>query len=173
MDEQEIIIGIKKGNPAAYRQLFLKYYPIIYRFLLRLTHDEETAKDIAQEIFMKIWINRSCLDPKLSVKNLIFVMAKNAAFNYLKSKGRLAVNIEDKDFADNKTCEANLEYSELKSSLDQRIDAMPEQRKRIFTMSRYQQMSNKEIADKLGLSVRTIEKHLELALRDIKDIYPS
>lgn len=173
MDEQEIIIGIKKGNPAAYRQLFLKYYPTIYRFLLRLTHDEETAKDIAQEIFMKIWINRSCLDPKLSVKNLIFVMAKNAAFNYLKSKGRLAVNIEDKDFADNKTCEANLEYSELKSSLDQRIDAMPEQRKRIFTMSRYQQMSNKEIADKLGLSVRTIEKHLELALRDIKDIYPS
>lgn len=173
MDEQEIIIGIKKGNPAAYRQLFLKYYPIIYRFLLRLTHDEETAKDIAQEIFMKIWINRSCLDPKLSVKNLIFVMAKNAAFNYLKSKGRLAVNIEDKDFADNKTCEANLEYSELKNSLDQRIDAMPEQRKRIFTMSRYQQMSNKEIADKLGLSVRTIEKHLELALRDIKDIYPS
>lgn len=173
MDEHDIIIGVKKGNPAAYRQLFLQYYTMVYRFLLRMTHDEEAAKDISQEIFMKIWINRNWLDPNHSVKSLIFVMAKNAAINYLKSKGRLAVNIEDKEFVDSKSTETDLEYSELKSTLDHRIESMPEQRKRIFTMSRYNQMSNKEIADKLGLSVRTVEKHLELALRDIKDIYPS
>jgi len=173
MEEKDIIIGLREGSTAAYRQLFLSYYPLIYRFLLHLTHDKEEAQDIAQDIFMKIWLNRSKLDPDHSVKSLIFVMAKNAAFNYLKKSGRITVNVENVDIAESRTCESELEYLELKTILDNRIDAMPEQRQRIFMMSRDRQMSNKEIADELGLSIRTVEKHLELAMRDIKDIHPA
>ena len=69
-DESKIAIGIKKGNQNAFKQLFLEYYSTICHFLFRVLGDFDVAEDVAQDIFMKIWLRRSTLDENKSVKSL-------------------------------------------------------------------------------------------------------
>lgn len=171
MTEKELTESIKKGNTAAYRQLFLQYYVIILRFLERLVG--ESASDIAQDIFMKVWINRQRLDPDKSIKSYLYVLAKNEALNHIKRSGRYSDGSINEDLPSCENIEQKVEYIELRTALENRIEAMPPKRKLIFRMSRYSQMSNQEIADTLNLSVRTVEKHLELARKDIEDIKPA
>lgn len=64
MNDKELAKGIKKGSVSAYRELFLRYYSIIYHFILRYVKNHDEASDVAQDIFMKVWINRQRLDPE-------------------------------------------------------------------------------------------------------------
>lgn len=173
MTEKELTEGIKRGNSATYRQLFLQYYAIILRFLQKFVGQSEAASDMAQDIFMKVWINRHRLDPDKSIKSYLYTLAKNEALNYMK-RARHAINstLSDDLPASDKT-ENLVEYVELRTALGRKIDEMPPMRKLVFQMSRYSQLSNQDIADKLNISVRTVEKHLELARKDIENIKPA
>lgn len=168
MTDQEITAGIKNGNMPAYKQLFLKYYVPIRRFLTVILNDFETAQDVAQDIFLKVWLNRDGLDLNKSIKSLVYTMARNTAVNHLRQKsGKLAGDIEDYVVTSSETTE-KVEADSLQSYILLRIMKMPQKRRRIFMMSRYDGMKNKEIAARLGLSVRTVEKHIELALKDLR-----
>lgn len=74
--------------------LFHRYYVVVMRFIWKLLKDRETAEDVAQNIFLKIWQGRNCLDSKRSIKNLLFTMAKNESINILKSTRMLTVRLE-------------------------------------------------------------------------------
>jgi len=173
MTEKELVEGIMKGSSAVFRQMFLQYYVIIFRFIDRFVHNHDSAKDIAQDIFMKVWVNRHRLNPEQSIKSYLYVLAKNAALNHIKHESHKSEswdvetleNVEDSRGAD-----SALQFIELSDVVRQKIDSMPPQRQTVFRMSRYSQMSNKEIAETLGLSVRTVEKHLELAKKDMQTI---
>lgn len=168
-DNHNIVCGIKNGDQAAYKQLFLNYYSTICRFLFRIVNDFNAAEDVAQGIFMKVWLNRSNLDETKPIKNLLYVMAKKAALNLLRQKKSL--NIADSDYRHLESGSYSDDYIIYKESFESVancVSAMPEQRKKIFMMSRVEQLPNKEIAKLTNLSVRTVEKHLELALKDIK-----
>ena len=168
MTDREITEGIKKGNMLAYKQLFLKYYVPVRRFLTVILSDFEMAQDVAQDIFLKVWLNRDGLSEEKSIKSLVYTMARNTAVNHLRQKsGQLAGDIEDYVVTSSETTE-KVEADSLQSYILLRIMKMPQKRRRIFMMSRYDGMKNKEIAARLGLSVRTVEKHIELALKDLR-----
>ncbi|MBQ0025201.1 MAG: RNA polymerase sigma-70 factor [Bacteroidales bacterium] len=168
-DESNIIIGIKKGEQIAFKQLFLEYYSTICHFLFRILNDFSLAEDVAQEIFMKIWIKRLSLDESKSIKGLLYVMAKNAALNLLRQKKQHIVRgIGDLNLASDKRADDAAQLKDLANSIADCIESMPAQRQKVFIQSRVGQMSNKEIAELTNLSVRTVEKHLELAMKDIK-----
>ena len=96
MTDREITEGIKKGNMLAYKQLFLKYYVPVRRFLTVILSDFEMAQDVAQDIFLKVWLNRDGLSEEKSIKSLVYTMARNAAINNLKQTGAKKVgDIED------------------------------------------------------------------------------
>ena len=92
--DDKIIEGIIRGDVEAYRMLFHRYYVVVMRFIWKLLKDRETAEDVAQNIFLKIWQGRNCLDSKRSIKNLLFTMAKNESINILKSTRMLTVRLE-------------------------------------------------------------------------------
>lgn len=92
--DDKIIEGIIRGDVEAYRMLFHRYYVVVMRFIWKLLKDRETAEDVAQNIFLKIWQGRNCLDSKRSIKNLLFTMAKNESINILKSARMLTVRLE-------------------------------------------------------------------------------
>ncbi len=90
-----------KGNVSAYEFLFRKYYGTVYCFVRNMLKDRSAAEDIAQNIFMRIWLNRASLHPDKPIKHLLFVMAKNEALDVLKSKysksALLSTDVHDKE----------------------------------------------------------------------------
>ena len=160
-----------KGNVSAYEFLFRKYYGTVYCFVRNMLKDRSVAEDIAQNIFMRIWLNRASLHPAKPIKHLLFVMAKNEALDVLKSKysksALLSTDVHDKEL-ENGDADKRVMMLETASGIKDIIAKLPPQRRTVFVLSRYNNLSNKEIAGRLGLSVRTVEKHLELALRELR-----
>lgn len=173
MTEREIISGLKESSIAAYRQLFMEYWSVIRRFLSKMLNDNILAEDIAQNIFMKVWLNRKKLDENKSIKTYLYVLAKNEAINHIKRESR-SISLSDAVYVPlTSETQETLDFRELDGIIRRRIALMPSQRRMIFEMSRRENLSNKEIAEKLNISVRTVEKHIELALKDLKNVVSS
>jgi len=167
MNESEILKGIINSDIRAYEQLFVRFYGIIKGFLIKMNIRVEHAEDIAQDIFMKVWINRQSLDADKSIKALIYKMAKNAALNQLKLDQRHKKEDLDMETPGGYLPDLIVEYEEAKTHMTKIINNMPPMRRKVFSLSRLQHMPNKDIALMLNISVRTVEKHIELAMRDI------
>ena len=170
LSDSELIAAVKAGDERAFDALFLRWYPQVRKFLLILVKNKALAEDLAQTVFMKVWLYRDRLDPAKSLKNYLLVLSKNGALDVFKSKRFLTTDVKDAPIekAGGDRAEYRMEYGEAYSRIVRAVEEMPDQRKQIFKMSRFQSMPNDRIAAELGLSVRTVEKHIQLALKDIR-----
>ncbi len=162
--------GGGNADLKAFERLFHRYYPMLLNFLAGFVKSRPEAEDIAQNCFMKLWINRFSLSPDQSVKNYLFVLARNEAINVLSSRRskNIPITAQYESVPHLDILDHWLTFTETNILLRKNIDALPPQRQIIFKMSRYGHMSNMEIAVNLNLSVRTVEKHIELALKDLR-----
>ena len=155
----------------AFERLFHRYYPMVLNFTASLVKNQAVAEDIAQNCFMKLWLNRFSLHPSQSIKNYLCVLSRNDSINYLRSARSKSVGLGSQ-FESHMQNPNNVEdwmtFAETNIRLRHNIEALPPKRRAIFMMSGYEHMSNMEIAVKLNLSVRTVEKHIELALKDLR-----
>ena len=158
------------ADKAAFERLFHRYYPMVLNFTKGLVKNPVVAEDIAQNSFMKLWLNRFSLQSDLSVKNYLCVLSRNESINYLRSVQVRNVTLgeQPEPHQQNQPVEDWLNFAETNTILRNNIEALPPQRRMVFMMSRYEHMSNLQIAVKLNLSVRTVEKHIELALKDLR-----
>lgn len=171
-EEQLLLSGLKKGDMSSYEILFHRYYPAYYRFARGILKDNGAAEDIVQNVFMKIWIHREELNETMSVKNYIYVLSKREIFNYLRAKYNTHVVLTEDMLMLEQASNSNdstSDYRELREAVQSVINTMPPKRRSVFCLSRFKSLTNQEIADKLGISIRTVEKHIELALRTFKE----
>lgn len=163
--------SIQQGDFEAYKRLFVRYYAVVRTFVGGFVKDEEVAKDIAQDVFMKLWQYRNSIDCTLSIKHYIFLLARREVCSWFRTKReqmyRNSEDVESVQISDD-SLQQSLERGDLQSTIERIIDAMPPQRKTVFRLSRIDGLSNKEIAEHLNISVRTVDKHIELALQNIK-----
>lgn len=175
-EERQLLARLIRGDMAGYEVLFHRYYPTFFTFIKGMTKDSALSEDIAQNIFMKVWINRETLDAEKSIRNYLFVLAKYEVYNYFRSKSRLVVPIDSGVEVKAPQFNDTYETIALKETIDiveDIVNRMPPRRQNIFRMSRFKHIPNKEIADELNLSVRTVEKHLELAIRELRTHLPT
>ena len=170
--DKQLIRAIKNGDTKSFSKLFEKYYDKYFSFACALLHDTDAAEDVLQNVFLKIWLGRERLDENRSIENYLLVSVSNEIFDWLRLKyNQVVVHEEDVEKEDvSADIEASLAWAETSDKMDAIIRKMPPQRQRIFLMSRYSNMSSKDIADSLDLSVRTVERHIYLALKDLKSI---
>lgn len=161
--------GLASGNYDDYKALFEKCYGKLLFFASSILKDKQAAEDIVQEQFMKLWNNRHTINKCTSVESYMYVMTKNASINYIKSHSNMVsiTNEEPEDVP--LDLERGIDISILENKMLELIDLMPPKRKNVFIMSKIEGVSNKEIASKLGISVKTVDRHLEIAKSYIKN----
>ena len=170
MVDSRLIELHREGDPLSFEILFQKYYVRFYNFVFNLTKNSQAAEDIIQNVFMKIWINRASLRPDQSIHNYIYVLSKREMLNHIRDR-KAYVQVERLVMTEQPSEEVTDQSMALKE-LDERIRRfiadMPEQRRKVFLLSRYRGLTNKEIAEMMGLSVRTVDRHINLALTSLK-----
>ena len=168
-DATNLLQSIASGDNEAFKTLFDMFFPKVKVFLVKFLKDDKAAEDIAQDIFVKIWSLGPSLPEIKSFNTYIYRMTKNAAINYLRDK-KFSVEISDLMILDEKDVEQEYYRKEKELLIRLMVEQMPPQRKKIFTMSRYQGLSNDEIARKLGISKHTVENSLSISLKELREL---
>ena len=163
---QRLIIG----NHDAFKALFMKYFPKMKYFIAHMVKSDDVAEELSQDIFMKIWEQREKLDKVKSFNSYIYRMAKNISINYLEHKYLEELYFENYLGETEVTIEGELYAHEMELLEQLVVSRMPPQRKKIYEMSRKKGMKNEEISASLRISKKTVEHHLNLALKDIRKI---
>jgi RNA polymerase sigma-70 factor, ECF subfamily len=174
-EDKELYLKLKGGDEEAFQTLFLKYYSAMCRFANQLLNDRELAEEIAQDMFVKIWEKRALLNIETSVQHYFFRSVRNHCLNHIqheKIKKQYANKIMESAHQEINTEQYYLEI-DLVKRIEKSIASLPPKRMEIFRLSREQGLKYKEIADKLGISVKTVEAQMGLALKylreDLKD----
>ena len=171
--EQHLLSALRFGNEAAFRQIFDRHYPLLLSDIYRLIPDEGTCKDLAQELFVDLWNKREQLDIHTSLRAYLRRAAVNKALNYIKATRRIQLDdAEDLGHLPDLS-ESDVQKQEqqdtLEDALHTAIDALPEKCRLVFNLSRFEQLSHREIAEKLGISVKTIENQITKAMKMLRD----
>lgn len=168
--ESELLKGLGCGDHKSFDALFMLYHPKVKNFLMGFIKDEEEACDMAQDIFFKVWINRESLSKVNSLKAYLYRMARNMVYDAYEHS--LVKDSYEQIQQQNSPCtdliEETLYARELELLIDIAIEQMPEQRRRIFKMSRKEGLTNEEISQKLEINKRTVENHITQALADLR-----
>lgn len=169
--ERKWIIDLTKGDSVAFRNLFEEYAKRIFVFAKGYLKSNEEAEEVVQEVFIRIWNVRASIDTELSFKAYLFKITYNHLRElFLKKNRENNYKHEILDFAvdfDNRT-EEKIDYHSLLDLVEKLIDRLPPRQKEIIILKKKQGLPVKEIAGRLGISPRTIEKHLSEALKRLK-----
>ncbi|HLP94855.1 MAG TPA: RNA polymerase sigma-70 factor [Saprospiraceae bacterium] len=171
--EQQLLSALRFGHEDALRQIFNRHYPLLLSDIYRLVQDESTCEDLAQELFVDLWNKRESLDIHTSLRAYLKRAAVNKTLNYLKSQKRFQYEEADdlNNMADHSDRDIRQKESQesLEKVLHAAIDTLPEKCRLVFNLSRFEQLSHKEIAEKLGISVKTIENQITKAMKVLRE----
>lgn len=160
------------NNNEKFEQIFNRMFPKVKAFFRKILQSEAEAEDIAQDVFVKLLNTPEVWENDEDWDNYIYTVARNLIYNHLKHKVVEQKYIQhiatDNDYLSADDIHEQLYAKELQILARLTISRMPEQRRKVFCMSRLEGMSHIEIAEKLGISVRTVERHIYLALGELK-----
>ena len=163
----DIIEKVKQDDYAAYEIFFNNYYAEIFNFLYKHTFDYETAKDLAQETFIKFWEVRKRIDVDKHPRAYLFKISKNLAINYSEKKKEILFSENDEHSFSASSVE-DIESGFFAKDVQKAILKLSEQRRTIFILSRYHGFKYSEIAELLDISVQTVKNQMSQTFAILK-----
>ncbi|MGV8135819.1 MAG: RNA polymerase sigma factor [Mangrovibacterium sp.] len=177
--DQELAKSICRGNKDAYEILFKTYYRRLCAYAVSFVSRNEIAEDIVTDVFLKLWEKRESLTITGSISSYLFQSVKNSGINYLiREKNRKQMISEN----EMKLLDLKISYpvsdehpyarligQELEKKIREGIDKLPERSREIFYLSRFEEFSHKEIAEKLGIAENTVKVHIYKSLIKLRD----
>lgn len=166
----DIITGIRNRDRHVFSWLFDRYSHTMYLIALDILNDHELARDIVQEAFLKLWEKSAAIEIQTSIKSYLFRTSANLAINRSRRESRIVRREELSAIADHNTrIENRTEEKEFEQYIHYAIDSLPPQCRKVFTLSRFSDMSPPDIAQHLNISINTVYTHLTMAIRIIKE----
>lgn len=169
---EEIIHRLKNDDKSAVDELFNYYYSRLYYFSKSILKIENEIDDILQEVFVKIWLNRQKIGNAETFNAYIYTITKNEVLNLIRT------NLRDQSFRDELFLRSvaqeyhtqnQVEFDEVKTGIDKIVASLPPKRHQVFILSRTEGLSNREIAQQLNISEKTVEDHITHAIKYIKN----
>jgi len=169
-DTAEIREWLQRDPERAMEYLFSTYFPMLCRVVYRIIPVPETAEDIVQDVFYELWRKRKQLTFSSSVAGYLKRSAINKSLNYVRDHKHHLLETPLKPIhSPAPSVPQQLAADELQKRIEEEIDRLPERCRVIFVLSRFEDMSYQEIADKLGISRKTVENQVSKALRTLRE----
>lgn len=167
-EDKNLLAEIAAGKESAFRRLFDKYHQRVGSYIVQITNSRELAEEVVQDVFLKLWIHRSALEEVNNIDAYLFVLAKNHALNYLRKLTR-ELKLREQWKKDQPATPAadDLPENRYYRHLDEAIDQLPPQQKKVYLLSRHQRLKYAEIAQELNLSRETVKSYLRIATASI------
>ncbi|MCD4737406.1 MAG: RNA polymerase sigma-70 factor [Bacteroidales bacterium] len=164
-----LMTGESIADKARFRELYELYYKRLCHFGLRYVREIETAEDIVHEVFINLWEKRETIDPEKSVKAYLFRSVANRCLNYIRDHKKFDTEketgaIETEEISEHQM----LEQEELENRIERVIESLPDRCRQIFKMNRFEEKKYREIADELGISIKTVEIQISKALKVLR-----
>lgn len=167
----EYILGLLPTNDGlAMELMFRKYYAYLCQAVLRVLNDEQIAEDLAQEVLFEVWRKRDAISVTTSLRAYLRRAAVNKTLNYIRDR-KIKWDDEEKlatTASDATSVALDLEGEDLERRIHEAIDQLPERCRLVFTLSRFEEMTQQQIADSLGISIKTVENQMTKALKTLK-----
>lgn len=164
-----IISDLKQGNEILFENVYKLWHVRIYAYFLQKTRSDYMAEELVQLTFIKLWNFKHTLKGDLPLEAQLFTIARTTMLDFLKKDARQQRVLDQAVPHMETTAEPVWEF-DFETRINKSINALPRIRKQVFLLNRYEGFSNKQIADRLSISTRTVEKHMSLALRQLKSL---
>lgn len=169
-EEEQLFNKLKAGDENAFDQLFNSYYKYLVYIAFQYLKDDERSKDVVQEVFMDLWKRRSEIQINQSLKAFLRRAVINKSLNIIRKNERISyLEAFDGQQPDQNQVDDLFEYKELEEVISNCVAMLPTRCQEIFKLSRYENLSHKEIAAQLDISTKTIENQMTKALKRIAE----
>jgi len=169
--DSEIIRRIRQGDTGQFESLFRSSYVSLVRYARTLIKDHDTAEEIVQDLFFRIWKDRERLQIESSLNGYLYRAVHNRCLHYInhiKVVEKYAREIAFNETENNETPGDILNYRDLQAKIAGILERLPEKCGKIFCMSRFEGLKYSEIAHKLSISVKTVEANMGRALKEFR-----
>jgi RNA polymerase sigma-70 factor (ECF subfamily) len=176
-EDRQLFARIAEGDEAAFRSIFQHYGALIHPYVLKIVKEESMAREIVQEVFLKLWVARETLTAIDKPSSWLFRVASNFSISHFRKQEldkRLLKEIGNTRVGDAAAAEQPdvvdaLSAKELKALIKEAVDQLPEKRKQIYLLLREQGMSRKEVAEYLNISENTVRNQLAISMQSIQE----
>jgi RNA polymerase sigma-70 factor (ECF subfamily) len=155
---------------AGYEKLFKQYYGSLCIYARNIIKDSDSAEDIVHEVFIKLWEKRNEINPEQSIKSYLFTAVHNRCLNYIRDNKKFTERdeyFENSDLISEET--ESVEQSELEAKVFNAMNKLPEKCREVFHMCKIDELKYAEVAEKLGISIKTVENQMGKALKVLRE----
>lgn len=171
LPDKDIINLLNSNSEEAFEKLFRLYYGFLCKTVYRVIPDKLIAEDLAQEVFYELWRKKDQLKINVSLKAYLRQSASNRALNYIRDQRMKFTDQEKLPEAQSQQLNSlqQLQVNELQELINKSIAGLPERCRIVFSLSRFEEKSYKEIAELLDISVKTVENQISKALKVLRE----
>ena len=172
-NDNELILSLSNGDVRAFNELFMRYHLRVYRFAMNILHSKNDAEEVVQEVFIAIWQNRHRIKPE-GFSAYLFGIARNQVHSFVRKYvyfDRCLLFLGKSEESVHNPVVEQIDFYAVQKFFSEQIDRLPERRKAIFRMSRFDELSYKEIAQKLEITENTVDTQIRHALDTLRKEY--
>jgi RNA polymerase sigma-70 factor (ECF subfamily) len=174
---------LRIGDKKAFEEIYNEFFGVHYHLCLQYLHDEKAAEEIVQDTFLKLWEIKETLNAQINIRSFLYTITKNNCLNYLRNQKISMKHIENMKYLEMQFNYEALEklgnyiqFEELRNKIEEALASLPEEVGETFRLSRFEELSYKEIAEKQNISIKTVEARISKALRilriELKEFLP-
>ncbi len=170
--DAELATLLKEGNNFAYTEIYKRYNRLLFLHAFKRLNDEALSKDVVHDVFINLWLKKENLELNGSLRAYLYTSIRNRIFNLIsRQKLESAYIAQFQKFSEASgvvTADYDVRYNQFMAIIEKEIEALPPRMKAVFRLSRDEQLSYKQIAEKLNISEETVKDHVKKALRVLK-----